>query len=454
MNDLPPCFKANDIRGLCPQEIDEGLVQKIARAFAEDLPEGGLVVVGQDARLESPSFAKAAIEGLKESGLEVLDLGLCGTEEVYFHTSFRQAAGGLMITASHNPKGYNGVKLVRSHSKPVGIESGLREIGLKAMDGRFRTPRLRGQTARDDDKSTYIDKLLSFIDIDRLRPLVILADPGNGAAGPILRAIEKRLPFAFHFIREEADGNFPTGAPDPLKKANQEITAEAVKNVSADLGIAWDGDCDRCFLFDAEGRFVDGYYLVGMLAETLAAKEPGARIIHDHRLVWNTIEKVKAVGGEAVRAKTGHVFMKERMREVGAIYGGEMSSHHFFRDFFYCDSGMLPWLLVTELMSKKNASLGELVSEAMSAYPCSGDLSYKVPDPKASVERIRRAFEGKAGARIETEDGLSVEFSDWRFNARSSNTEALLRLTIETRGDRELVAAKVKDIEKLIFNQD
>ncbi len=450
MGKLPASFKANDIRGLVPAEFDEDQAFRIARAFAEELPEGGFVVVGRDARLESPVLASATVKGFVESGMNVVDIGACGTEEVYFHTAHRKAAGGVMITASHNPKGYNGMKLVREGSRPVGSESGLNAIGERAVHGHFRTPKSKGSISEDFDKTSYIDKLMEFVDAPSLKPFKILADPGHGMAGPALRLLEKRLPFAFEFVGEVPDGNFPLGVPDPLKAANQARTSEAVRKSGADFGVAWDGDFDRCFLFDASGRFVDGYYLVGLLGEAMAAKKPGTKIVHDHRLLWNTVERVRAVGGVPLKERTGHVFMKERMRKEDAAYGGELSSHHFFRDFFFCDSGMIPWLLVAELMSKSGKTLAQLVDAAMAAYPCSGDKTYKVADPRGAVERLYDAYVDVEGATLDTGDGLSVEFADWRFNARASNTEPVLRLTLETRGNAASIPGHLAELERVI----
>lgn len=447
---LPASFKANDIRGLVPGDFNADLALRVARSFAEEMISGGMVVVGRDARLESPGLATAVIRGLVESGMDVVDIGTCGTEEVYFHTSFKRAAGGIMVTASHNPKGYNGMKLVREGSIPVGSESGLRAIGERAVRGQFRAAVRTGAVREDFDKTPYIDRLLAFVDTTTLKSMSVLADPGNGMAGPIVRLLERRLPMKFAFVGEEPDGNFPNGVPDPLKAANQKRTAEAVVRTGADFGVAWDGDCDRCFLFDAAGRFVDGYYLVGLLGEAMASKRPGTKIVHDHRLVWNTVERVKAVGGVPIKERTGHVFMKQRMRAEDAAYGGEMSSHHFFRDFYFCDSGMIPWLLVAELMSKSGKTLAQLVDDAMAAYPCSGDRTYHVPDPLAAVSRLYDAYAGAEGAKIDREDGLSVEFPDWRFNARSSNTEPVLRLTLETRGDAAAVPIHVAELECVI----
>lgn len=450
MANLPPCFKANDIRGLVPSELNESLASDIARAFAEELAVGSLVVLGRDTRLESPSLAKAIAQGLQKSGMRVLDIGLCGTEEVYFFTSYKNAQAGIMVTASHNPKGYNGMKLVREGSRPIGTESGLNEIGTRALQGNFRTVEKELAIDCDYDKKPYIEKLLEFVDVKNLKPFTIVADSGHGTAGPTIDLLEKILPVKFVKVGAEPNGNFPLGVPDPLKEPNQARTRAAVLQAKADLGVAWDGDYDRCFLFDSDGRFIDGYYLVGLLGEVLAAKEKGARVVHDYRLVWNTIERVKNAGGEPIQERTGHVFMKERMRKEKAVYGGEMSSHHFFRDFYYCDSGMLPWLLVAELMSKTNKSLKELIDEAMTVYPCSGDKTYKVSDPKAVVAKIASVYKNDAQALVDTRDGLSVEYPDWRFNVRASNTEPVLRITLETRGDVQAVGPHLRELERLI----
>ena len=454
MDKLPPAFKANDIRGKVPDEVNENLIYKISRSFAEELPEGGAVIIGRDARLGGKELAASAIRGMLESGINVVDIGLCGTEEVYFQTSYKQAAGGIMITASHNPKGYNGMKLVRADSKPVGSESGLKKIGERLLTNNFRISKKSGKVETDFNKNTYIEKLLGFVDIDYLKSYTILADPGNGVAGPIVQQLMKKLPFKFEFIDEKPDGNFPNGAPDPLKSVNQKRTSEAVKRVKADFGISWDGDCDRCFLFDASGRFIDGYYLVGLLGEAMAIKYPGTKIVHDHRLIWNTIKLVKEAGGVPVKERTGHVFMKERMRAENAIYGGELSSHHFFRDFYFCDSGMIPWLIVAELMSKKNKTLAQLVDESIAAFPCSGDRTYRVSDAQASIKNIQLEYSKTNGAKIDQNDGLSVEFQDWRFNVRSSNTEPVLRLTLETRGNAEIIPYHLAELENIIMKNE
>ena len=450
------CFKAYDIRGRVPDELNEDTAWRIGRAYAEEI-KPGKVVVGHDARLESPSLAQAVTRGLIAGGADVIDIGLCGTEEVYFHTFYREKAGvggGIMITASHNPKGYNGMKLVREGARPISGDSGLYAIRDRAAslsphaDGRG-TEVGQGSVIKDTDKTAYIQHLLGYIDRAALKPLKIVADPGNGTAGLVIRQLMPHLPFEITLIQGEPDGHFPNGVPNPLLREMRDATRRAVIEHGADLGIAWDGDFDRCFLFDANGRFIEGYYLVGLLAETILAKHPGARIIHDPRLTWNTIDQVLQAGGIPVQSKTGHAFIKERMRIEDAVYGGEMSAHHYFRDFAYCDSGMIPWLLIAELICNTGKTLAELVDQRMIAYPCSGELNYRVGDIQAAIERVMTHYASQKPT-IDRTDGLSAEFDDWRFNLRGSNTEPLLRLNVESRGHAALVSAKVDEIERLL----
>jgi phosphomannomutase/phosphoglucomutase len=387
---------------------------------------------------------------LNEGGADVLDIGLSGTEEVYFQTFNRRLDGGVMVTASHNPKGFNGMKLVRKGARPVSGDSGLHALRERVRENRFSAaPGPCGRTVIDVDKSAYIEHLLGYIDRTILRPLRIVANPGNGCAGPVARMLEKRLPFEFIFIQEEPDGTFPSGIPNPLLPEKRSATASAILEHKADFGIAWDGDFDRCFLFDAGGRFIEGYYMVGLLAGVMLAKHPGGKIIHDPRLTWNTIERVREAGGLPIRSKTGHAFIKERMRAEDAVYGGEMSAHHYFRDFGYCDSGMIPWLLAAELISRDGRPLAELVQERMLAFPCSGEINYQVPEVSTVLDRVLAHFTPRRPVLDHT-DGLSLEFDDWRFNLRASNTEPLLRLNVETRGDAPAVARFVAEIETLI----
>ena len=442
------CFKAYDIRGRVPDDLDETLAYRIGRAFAAFL-NPDRVVVGHDIRLSSPAMAEAVIRGLRESGVDVFTLGECGTEEVYFAVSDQGMDGGFMVTASHNPKDHNGMKFVREQSRPISGDTGLFAIRDLAAGGEFMAAPRAGQLHELNVRSRYIDHLLSYVDRKALRPLSIVVNAGNGGAGAIVDLLEPKLPFKFHKILHEADGNFPAGVPNPLLPENRELTARAVIERKADLGLAWDGDFDRCFFFDGSGRFIEGYYLVGLLGEAFARKFPGAGIIHDPRLTWNTIAAVTGAGGRPIMSKTGHAFIKERMRQEDAVYGGEMSAHHYFRDFAYCDSGMIPWLLVAEQISRSGKSLAELVDAAMLAYPASGEINRRVKDAKAAIAAVEGRFAAGCLKRDET-DGLSLEFAEWRFNLRSSNTEPVLRLNVESRGDKALMEEKTKEILEVV----
>lgn len=442
------CFKAYDIRGKVPEELNEDLAYKIGRAFVAEL-NAESVVVGYDIRLESKGLAKALKSGLTDAGADVLDIGLCGTEEVYFAAFHHQTDGGIMITASHNPKGYNGMKLVAKEAKPISGDSGLKAIEQRVLNEAFNPSKSPGLVDFQPDKSAYIDHLICYVDISALKAINIVMDAGNGSAGAVMKQIAEKLPFECVFVNETPDGHFPNGVPNPLLPEMRSFTAQAVIDHKADFGIAWDGDFDRCFLFDENGEFIEGYYLVGLLAETLLAKQPGEKIIHDPRLTWNTIEQVKAAGGVPVQSKTGHAFIKERMRKEDAIYGGEMSAHHYFKDFAYCDSGMIPWLLIAELVSKTGKTLSQLVAERVAAYPCSGEINYKVSDVPSVLEKVMKHF-APLNPQVDKTDGVSLEFDNWRMNIRASNTEPLLRLNVESRGDADLVWMKVKEIEGLI----
>lgn len=447
------CFKAYDIRGRLPDQLDEDIAWRIGRAFAAEL-EPRTVIVGYDVRLASPALAAAVTRGLIEGGADVIDIGLCGTEEVYFHTFHRAAGGqpvdgGIMVTASHNPMNYNGMKLVRAGARPISGDTGLFAIRARAQTLDWPKAGHRGSVRTDTDKRAYIQHLLGYIDTERLAPLKIVVNAGNGGAGLVIDELEKHLPFTFVKVHHEPDGHFPNGIPNPLLPGNRAATAEAVRANGADFGIAWDGDFDRCFFFDGLGGFIEGYYLVGLLAAQLLAHEPGAKIIHDPRLTWNTIDMVRAAGGEPVQSKTGHAFIKERMRAEDAVYGGEMSAHHYFRDFAYCDSGMIPWLLVAERVARSGQPLAALVEARMAAYPCSGEINFEVADTSAAIERVLARY-APLGPVIDRTDGVSVEFPDWRFNLRASNTEPLLRLNVESRGNAELMHMRTEELAGLI----
>jgi phosphomannomutase len=442
------CFMAYDIRGRIPDQLNEAIAFRIGRSYAEFLkPEQ--VVVGRDVRLSSESICDALSQGLMESGANVFDIGLCGTEEVYFATFHHHMDGGIMVTASHNPMDFNGVKLVREEARPVSGDTGLHDIRRLAEQGLFSQAEISGQRRTLANRPDYIRHLLHYVDIAGLKPLKIVINSGNGCAGPVTDALESHLPFEFIKIQHQPDGTFPNGIPNPLLPENRSVTSKAVLSSGADLGIAWDGDFDRCFFFDEKGRFIEGYYIVGLLAEAFLAKKPGEKIIHDPRLTWNTIDIVTRAGGIPIQNKTGHAFMKERMRSEDAVYGGEMSAHHYFRDFAYCDSGMIPWLLIAELMSQKEQPLSAMLDERMAMYPASGEINRRLDDPLAAIAYITHVYEPQAHSIDET-DGISMEFDGWRFNLRCSNTEPVLRLNVESRGDVNLMQKKTAELLELI----
>ncbi|MDT8443947.1 MAG: phosphomannomutase [Desulfuromonadales bacterium] len=444
------CFKAYDIRGRIPDQLNENIAYRIGRAYAQFL-QPKTVVVGQDIRPTSPALTAALIRGLTQGGANVLDIGLCGTEEVYFASSYASADGGIMVTASHNPADYNGMKLVREESKPISGDSGLDQIRLLAEQGAFAAPGKTGEVTPYEHRVAYIRHLLSYIDISVLRPLKVVVNAGNGCAGPVLDLLEKQLPLEIIKICNEPDGTFPNGIPNPLLPENRSLTADAVLAHGAGLGIAWDGDFDRCFLFNELGEFIEGYYIVGLLADAFLTKQPHAKIIHDPRLTWNTIDLVQNAGGQAIMSKTGHAFIKERMRAEDAVYGGEMSAHHYFRDFAYCDSGMIPWLLVVEMMCRQRKLLTELVGERMRMFPASGEVNRRLSHPAAAIAAVEKQY-APGAVYVDYTDGLSIEFPDWRFNLRMSNTEPVVRLNVESRGDQALMTQKTEDLLDFLNN--
>lgn len=439
------CFKAYDARGKVPNELNEDIAYRVGRAFSAFL-KPKQVAVGRDVRLSSESLFTALSNGLIDSGVDVLDLGICGTEQVYHAAFSKQLDGGIMITASHNPVDYNGFKFVQKSAKPISGDTGLEDIRRLAEEDNFADVSTKGQLIASDLSQQYAEHLLSYFrDIKSLKPFKIVANAGNGVAGPALDLIEKSLPFEFIKIQHEPDGNFPNGIPNPLLPEGRKPTIDAIKEHNADFGIAWDGDFDRCFLFDADGRFIEGYYIVGLLGAQLLKSDPGGTIVHEPRLTWNTIELAEKAGGKAVQSKAGHAFIKEKMREVNAVYGGEMSAHHFFRKFGYCDSGMIPWMLVAEMMSEQNKSLAELVDERIAAYPCSGEINTTVTDSAKVIAAIKADYES-FNPVIDTTDGIGMDFGSWRFNIRSSNTEPLLRLNVESKGDEALMNEKTAEL--------
>lgn len=448
------CFKAYDIRGKLGVDLDAAIARRIGQAFVLGL-EARRIVLGRDCRASSLELADAVAAGLVEMGCEVLDLGLCGTEEMYFAVTHLDADGGIEVTASHNPMDYNGMKLVRRGSAPLDTATGLGRIKELAEAGQFTAAARPGRVVdASAARAAFVQRVLSFVDIAALRPLRILVNAGNGTAGPTFDAIADALtaagaPLTFIRMHHDPDGSFPNGIPNPLLTENQPVTAQAVRDHKADFAVAWDGDFDRCFFFDHQGEFVAGEYVVGLLAEVFLAKEPGATIVHDPRVQWNTQDLVARAGGRAVATRTGHAFLKQALRDTGAVYGGEMSAHHYFRDFMCCDSGMIPWLLVTELLSRSGRSLADHLAERRAAFPSSGEINFRVPDAARAVAAIEAHFAPQSPV-IERLDGLGMDFGLWRFNLRASNTEPLLRLNVESRGRPDLVTAAVDKISALI----
>ena len=440
-------FKAYDIRGKVPGEFNTDLAYKVGRAYSK-LINAHKVIVGRDVRKSSGEISEALIKGLNESGADVIDIGLCGTEMVYFATPYFDADGGIMITASHNPPEYNGMKFVKRDSVPVGYNSGLNEVEQMILDNELgKISENKGSSKEVNVMSTFIENLNQFYDPAKINPLKVVVNGGNGCVGAALDAIENKLPIEMIKVFTDPDPDFPNGVPNPLLPENRKPTIEAVKKNEADLGVAWDGDYDRCFFFDEKGNFIEGYYIVGLLAKSILKNHPGENIVHDPRLVWNTFDVVNKAGGIAVVSKSGHAYIKEKMREVNAVYGGEMSAHHYFRDNAYSDSGMIPFLLVLQLMSEEKKKLSELVEEMIYAYPCSGEINLTIDDPAAKINEVEEIY---SDGKIDKLDGLSVDYENWRFNLRMSNTEPVVRLNVESKGDVKQMKKKTKELLKII----
>ncbi len=454
---LLSCFKAYDIRGKLGEELNADIAYRIGRAYAQ-FTKARRVVVGGDARETSAGLKQALADGLLDGGCDVIDIGLVGTEEIYFATWQLNLDGGIVVTASHNPINYNGMKLVREHSKPISNDSGLNEIKRLAEKNEFDAAPVRGEYQTRSNLTAYVDHLLSYIDATKLKPLKLVVNAGNGVAGHVIDEIERRfemLGAAIEFIKmnHQPDSSFPNGIPNPLLVENRAQTAQAVRNHHADIGIAWDGDFDRCFFFDQHGDFVEGYYIVGLLAEAFLQKNAHETIIYDPRVYWNTEAIIAECGGRGVKSKTGHAYIKARMRDEDAIYGGEMSAHHYFRDFAYCDSGMIPWLLLIELLSIKDKQLSDLLGDCKARFPSSGEINFTVNSPEQIMSGIEH-YSWPQAATISYIDGLDVCFDTWRFNLRMSNTEPVLRLNIETRKDSKLLSDKLTILTKLIKHFD
>ena len=442
-----PGFKAYDIRGKVPSELNADLAYKIGRALVKYL-NAKLIIIGHDIRESSEELAEALAKGITDSGSDVIDIGLCGTEMIYYSTPHFNADGGVMITASHNPPEYNGLKFVKEGSKPMGYDTDLKFIEKMILEGNLgETAEAKGTVKNIDIMNEFINNLKRFYSKDKIKQFKVVVNAGNGCVGPALDAIEPDLPIQMIKVFHNPDSKFPNGVPNPLLPQNRQPTIDAIKKNDADFGVAWDGDYDRCFFFDHEGNFIEGYYIVGLLAKSILKKFPGENIIHDPRLVWNTIEVVNKAGGKAIVSKSGHAYIKQKMREVNAVYGGEMSAHHYFRDNNYSDSGMIPFLLILELMSDENKSLHDLVYEMIKEYPCSGEINSKINDPNSKLEEIKEKY---SDGKMDFLDGVSVEYDNWRFNVRKSNTEPLLRLNVETKGDIDLMKRKTEELLNLI----
>lgn len=451
MSKLPHSpFKAYDIRGQVPTHLNAQRAFDIGRAYADVIQPSGPVAIGQDMRQSSDELARALIQGLNQQGVDTVDIGLCGTELVYHAASETGMGGGIMVTASHNPADYNGMKMVREQAIPISADTGLAQIEDLMVRGEINTAApTPGSHTTADVTDAYVERIQSMIDVDALKPLKLVVNAGNGTAGPFFDRLAEGLPFEVIRLHHEPDGTFPNGVPNPLLPENRAETAQAVIAHQADFGVAWDGDFDRCFFFDHNGRFIEGYYLVGLFAAMLLARDPGEKIVLDPRLTWNTLDEVTRAGGTALINKSGHAFIKERMRQEGAIYGGEMSAHHYFKDFSYCDSGMIPWLLLAQTIAQSGQTLAQLVDERIIAYPCSGELNFSVKDTGQVIDQVLQRYAQKH-PQIDRTDGISLEFERWRFNLRASNTEPVIRLNIETRKDADLLASKTKELSAFI----
>ena len=454
MTDLS-CFKAYDIRGEIGVNIDEGVAYRVGRAVAQHLGATS-VVIGFDARETSPAFAAAASQGVRDAGSDVINIGMAGTEEMYWSVTEFGACAGIEVTASHNPIHYNGMKIVKSQSQPLEDLGDFQAIKALASSQAWSDVTDVGREFERSEaaRQAYVGRVLSFVDLPALRPLKIVVNSGNGAAGPTFDAIADQLlelsaPLEFVRVHHTADATFPNGIPNPLLPENHAATADVVKAEKADFGVAFDGDFDRCFFFDETSQFVPGEYVVGLLASTFLEKESGGKIVHDPRVIWNTQEIVAQKGGIAVLSKTGHAFIKQTMRSREAVYGGEMSAHHYFRDFAYCDSGMIPWLLIAELVSHSERSLGDWVKDRYAAFPSSGEINFTVADTGKAIENVLSAHRA-AALSIDQTDGVSLAFGDWRFNLRRSNTEPLVRLNVEGKGNADALAAHVSAIADLL----
>ena len=445
-------FKAYDIRGQLPHEINSDIAYRVGNATAEYL-SAKKMILGRDIRASSKELSESMASGLMDAGVDVIDIGECGTENVYYATGELKSCGGVMVTASHNPSDYNGFKIVSENAKPISSETGLLDIRKIAESDKRLISELRGNLEQRDLNQSYVKKVLSFIDPDSLSKLKVVMNPGNGGAGVYAEYISKNMPIEIIKLNFDPDSSFPNGIPNPMIEENRASTSQAVIDNKADLGIAWDGDFDRCFFFDEKGNFIEGYYLVGLLAKSFLIKNRNERVIYDPRLTWNTIDVVERYGGDAIQCQSGHSFIKKSMRDNDAVYGGEMSAHHYFRDFYYCDSGMIPWLLILEMISEEKMPLSQMIQKYRERYPVSGEINLKVNNTKTIIDSIKEYYLDDALGVDET-DGVGMEFEKWRFNLRASNTEPLIRLNVESNSNESLMNEKTRELVDRINSLD
>jgi phosphomannomutase len=444
----PKVFKAYDVRGVYPDELDEAGAYAIGRAYVEQF-EPRRIAVGRDMRLSSPQMAAAVIRGAADAGAEVLDLGLVGTEMVYFAVGELELDGGIEVTASHNPKEYTGMKIVRRGALPVGGESGLLDVRDRALKiGEGTSTAAEGRVTPYDVWPAYVDRVMSFIDVSSVRPLKVVIDAANGMAGAMLPPVLERLPIEAVRCYFEPDGSFPNHEPNPLLPENREFIVRKTLEEGADLGVAFDGDADRCFFVDDTGEFVPGDFATALLAESVLAKEPGAKIIYDVRASWAVPETIERAGGIPLMNRVGHAYIKHRMRKDDAAFGGEVSGHYYFRDFSQADTGVVPFLLMLELVSKSGRKLSEILKPYHDEYFITGEINTPVADVALKLQELKERY--AAEGTVSHLDGVSVDADDWHFNVRPSNTEPLLRLNLEARGSREKMEAKRDEVLSLI----
>ena len=440
----PKVFKAYDVRGLHPAELDEEGAYAIGRGYVEQF-EPRRIAVGRDMRVSSPAMASALIEGAADGGADVLDLGLVGTEMVYFAVGELGLDGGVCVTASHNPKEYTGMKIVRRGALPVGGESGLLDVRDRALKG-FGEVARRGTVEAHDVWPGFVDKVLSFVDVEVMKPLKVVIDAANGMAGAMLPPVLERLPVEAVTCHFEPDGTFPNHEPNPLLPENREFIVRKTTEEGADLGVAYDGDADRCFFVDDTGDFVPGDFITALLAESILEKEGGGRVIYDVRASRAVPETIERAGGVPLMNRVGHAYIKHRMRKEGAVFAGEVSAHYYFRDFSQADSGVVPFLLVLELISKRGRKLSELLAPFRERFFITGEINTPVADVALKLQELKERY---ADGRVTHLDGISVDYDDWHFNVRPSNTEPLLRLNLEA-SSQELMEAKRDEVIGLI----